>query len=262
MFYIKHKSTKFQPLCLTIRKRRRRRGKKKKEEEKNKKKKKKKEEEKNNKKKKKKEEEKNKKKKKKKEEEKNKKKKLKKNRCVACGLTFNKDDLNATNCTRCKRCPLCKLVVTMPNEEEGDSAEVKAKVLRRCHGCKAKFGGYLLSETVHRNILKVRNLIEHYSSHEFRGSGDHNLVNYWSCQVPSHLAVSEAQEVTSLDNCVEFICRSEFDINCSAPPKQRMQMPCQQYQLTCQLAPVPLLLQPRYTYYCKRCHNMVLTTSS
>lgn len=120
----------------------------------------------------------------------------------------------------------------------------------------------VLSETVHRNILKVRNLIEHYSSHEFRGSGDHNLVNYWSCQVPSHLAVSEAQEVTSLDNCVEFICRSEFDINCSAPPKQRMQMPCQQYQLTCQLAPVPLLLQPRYTYYCKRCHNMVLTTSS
>jgi hypothetical protein len=62
--------------------------------------------------------------------------------CVTCGLTFNKDDLNATNCTRCKRCPLCKLVVTMPNEEGGDSAEVKPKVLRRCHGCKAKFGGY------------------------------------------------------------------------------------------------------------------------
>ncbi|KAL1458210.1 hypothetical protein WDU94_008376 [Cyamophila willieti] len=187
--------------------------------------------------------------------------------CESCNQTFNKDDLNVTHCTLCKQCPLCKLVFTRKDQEEGKAFELKpASFPRRCYRCRSKFGGYLLPESVYTNMIKVRDLISHYSSYDFRGAGDNNgLVNDVHCQQSpgrSNTLSSEAQEVTETDNCADFLSRMKFDIDQMNPLRHRMKFPCRQTPWSNQLSPCPLLLKPRYTYYCKQCQNMVLTTDA
>lgn len=118
----------------------------------------------------------------------------------------------------------------------------------------------VMSETIYNNIAKIKDLICHNRSFEHGGNGDGKHSAYWDSHPSTPRSpASKARELSKLDNCVEYFCRGEYDINCFAPLKRRMQVPLRQDELTCHQAPVSTLLVPQFNYTCPHCDSTLMT---